>query len=116
MSPSRSGNEDIITKYNTDIGKVDILIYFQDYPGDSSLVYYTYDVTNWPQGTHYPDGTRDSLTYDKRGNLITKETYQGVAVHLIIHMVQQLRTIMPTSPAVIVDFMLSMYQVLLILK
>ncbi len=93
MSPSGSGNEDIITKYkyNTDIGKVDTLIYFQDYPGDSSLVYYTHDVMSRLQGTHYPDGTRDSLTYDKRGNLIKKETYLSSTCHFRIEYVYDAR-------------------------
>jgi RHS repeat-associated protein len=76
MSPSGTGNEDIVTKYkyNTDIGKVDTSIYFRDYPGDSSITRYTYDVMNRQKEIYYPDGTKDVFTYDKRGNLLRKET------------------------------------------
>ena len=79
FSPSGQGNEDIVTKYkyNEDIGKVDTIIYYRDYPGDSSIVYYVYDVMNRLKETHYPDGTKDVFTYDKRGNLLKKETFGG---------------------------------------
>jgi RHS repeat-associated protein len=61
-------------KYNTDIGKVDTTIYFRDYPSDSSITHNNYDVMNRLQKTYYPDGTWEQFTYDKRGNLLKKET------------------------------------------
>jgi len=69
------GNADIVTKYkyNADIGKVDTIIYYRDYPSDSSIVRYVYDVMNRLKETYYPDGTYDIFTYDKRGNLLKKE-------------------------------------------
>ena len=86
FSPSGQGNEDIITKhkYDTDIGKIDTTVYFQDYPDDSSIVRYTYDVMNRLKEIHYPDGTRDVLTYDKRGNLLKKETFENTNKHSLI--------------------------------
>jgi len=86
FAPSGSGNEDIITKYkyNTDIGKTDTLIYFHDYPSDSSIVYNTYDVMNRLKETNYPDGTKDVFTYDKKGNLLKKETKTGATTHFRI--------------------------------
>lgn len=86
LSPSGQGNEDIITKYkyNMDIGKMDTLIYFKDYPGDSSIVSYTYDVFNRSKEIHYPDGSRDVFTYDKRGNLSKKETLKNGGKYFMI--------------------------------
>jgi RHS repeat-associated protein len=87
FSPSGSGNEDIVTKYkyDTDIGKVDTVIYYRDYPNDSSVVYYKYDAMNRLKETHYPDGTIDGFTYDKRGNLLKKETYVGSPPFKSVH-------------------------------
>lgn len=78
-----SSDDELVTKYkyNETTGLLDTLIYFHDYPTDSQIVTYQYDVMRRLKTIRYPDATDESFVYDKRGNLTEKTISKGAAVY-----------------------------------
>jgi RHS repeat-associated protein len=69
-------NADIVTKYwyNANRGLLDSTGYYQDFTtgGTPTKVRYTYDALNHLAKMTYPDTSVDTMSYDKRGNVLEK--------------------------------------------